>query len=527
MLLAGNPLAWHLFRTASGMLPDSAAYLVFGPDLLAHGRLALEGWAHVDAGVVLPPVYPLLAGLLAQFTGDRLVAALWVSVASMVLASFALYALVTRLADWRVALVAALAAQLNYYYAWFGSAALTEAPFLLLLLLGLLLSVMLVEAPRRTGIAAALGVVSALLVMTRQIGVLLPAAAVLALFTARPAVPGAEGMRARLRAVAAITAGFAAAGLPYAVALHAQTGHHPFTQHYRLGHYTVTDPEVRAVEAGATYLDEFARRRDARALNADASEMRGYVAKPAGGTAGTPWPARAGASASATAGTLTGTLGWWVAALAALALASALLPGSTPARRAIPCFLLLYLGLLTALGSQVDRYIQILFPVFIALAAVEVRARVAPLWPGFRPGSAAPLTFCLALGAALLAGQPLFTSARWHPWSGLERSILHRTCHDRVVAGDPAFALHAGDALLAGLRYRILPNDGFDRVARYAKRTGVHWLVLTRTPAAAVEHSYYGNAPWLGDLLQGGRPPEGMREICVTADGRGSVYRFD
>jgi len=75
ILILLNPATWYLTNGPENVFPDSVAYIAMGANILHDGLSYLPSWGHVDVGLVLPPLYPLLIGLGTLLTGDALVAA--------------------------------------------------------------------------------------------------------------------------------------------------------------------------------------------------------------------------------------------------------------------------------------------------------------------------------------------------------------------------------------------------------------------------------------------------------------------
>ena len=72
-LLILNPAFVFIAYTPRNFYPDTFAYLAMANDLLQNGLLYVPSWGHVDAAVILPPVYPLLIALGSIFTDNLLI----------------------------------------------------------------------------------------------------------------------------------------------------------------------------------------------------------------------------------------------------------------------------------------------------------------------------------------------------------------------------------------------------------------------------------------------------------------------
>ena len=527
-LLALNPLTYALHRVSGGLLPDSIAYLAFGKAWLASGALHLDGWSHVDAGLILPPLYPSLVALLGALTGDPMAASYAVCTGALLLATVPLLFVAWRLAGPVAGVLALAVLQAHPLVLEFGASALTEAPFVLLLAAGLCLLLSHNDRPAAWK-AVALGLLAALLFFTRQIGGFFwPLAAALVALRALADAGAARG-RAALAPALLVTAGFAALLLPYAIALHAQTGQGPLTQSFRQMRYVVAPPEGFAPPAAQA--DVYAQRREQRQLLPDASEM---VMWTRGATAAEKPPladrlAVIPRNLRGNVALLRQSLGTPALVLLALALLSPLAArGHGPAQWArwlLPATLLAYLAALSLFTGMVLRYAHVLVP----LAVLQVFAETA--WLLRRLPAAAPRLvatgIAVALAAALVASLPKKSwSVTLSPRIG-ERGNPLAACARQVPAGAPVYAFHPLGAYLLNGTYRVIPNDALDRVVHYAGATGVRHMLLTVLPFEQAEMAYYHHAPWIEDLLRLDRRDPRIKVQCRTDDGVAVLYAIE
>ena len=110
---------------------DNVAYLTLARDFLPGFSLHLPAWGHVDKGIILPPLYPLLIALGSPFTDEPFALAERISGMSLILAGIPLYFLVRTRTSRLVATCSVIAIQLNYQYFTFAFSGLTEPLFLL------------------------------------------------------------------------------------------------------------------------------------------------------------------------------------------------------------------------------------------------------------------------------------------------------------------------------------------------------------------------------------------------------------
>lgn len=279
LVLVCNPVLYYF---NGGILhygsPDGIAYVTLGRSLVTAAQLYVASWGHVDIGLILPPLYPLLIGVSGTVSDDLLRLAAWISGVSLILAGPVFFLLIRGSTGRLVAACTAMVIPLGVIFRY-AFAPLTKAFFLLLMTLTLLCLRASLSRGRMV-LALATGFLCALTFLTRPVGLFL--LAFCCLWTAFAEPIGRGGRRATaLRRGAAILAGFLLLVVPYAVALHAQTGQHPLQRTFRMGHYSIdsSDPlvleEIRRIEAASKgdYQSLIRGRRMMRKLLPDGSEM--------------------------------------------------------------------------------------------------------------------------------------------------------------------------------------------------------------------------------------------------------------
>jgi hypothetical protein len=535
-LVALNPLTYAMHQVSGGLFPDSIAYLAWGKAWLASGALSLDGWYHADAGLVLPPLYPVLVALLGQWSGDPIAAAFALNTAAVLLATAPLLHLGWRLGGPVPAFMAIAVLQAHPLVLEFGAAALTEGLFVLLLALAACLLLGHVDRPRAWK-ALMLGVMAALLFFCRQIGAFfLPLLVVLLALRAWPETQ--PGRRHRLL-VPPLLATLACAALvgPYAVALHAQTGQPPHAQLFRHHRYVVQSPAGFALPQGEA-LHYYAERRERRQLLPDASEMVAWAFAPSSG-ASAPTPAgRLVAATSNVYGHAVGNLSLLRESLGVPGVVLLVLTLLSPlagraegpaqwARWVLPATILGYLGVLSLFtGGAIARYVNVIVPLALVQGSAEAAwlLRRLPLPP--HAPRLLPHVVTAALASILIATLPQRSwSAPLLPRIGEAGNPLE-ACREHVPRGAPIYAFHPLGAYLLDGTYRIIPNDTLERVVTYAERTGVRHMVLTVLPFERAEMEYYGHAPWIPALLVLDRHDPRITAQCRTDDGVAVLYTF-
>jgi hypothetical protein len=518
-----NPII-HGFRYPSNLTPDVVSYLTLAQDILSTGKLFIASSGHVDTGLIIPPLYPFLIGA-ANFISDHAIRnAEWISTACMLLVTIPMFLLVRQGANRYVAAATVLLFQLNAYNVYFASSILTEALFLLILISAIYLATRLMEADAPKGKSLlVLGILAGLLFLARQIGVTL--LIFLLLWFAAGAL---LGQRARHRSVprmmALILAGWASVVGGYAVALHVQTGMSPFRQTFRMQQYVVHSADSSVIEEihrigtmeESNYVDVYAKRRLTWKLLPDGSDMLANVVIPDG--AQTANAGNIDDRLAQTALSRLGSPGEWLSdffknawhlrlplgipifiLMAVSFITPFLLPDAgrrQTTRLAIPAFICIYTFIVSVFSAIVSRYLIVLFP--LALIQVALELAVVHRWWSQRlstvklPDAVVPLILAALL---ILVPKKFYEAPRRPPdninlgsWAALST---------RVNAGAPIFALLPVYPYLAGGRYRILPNDSLEKTVRYARLTGVRWILVPKHPDRVPEIRFYTNAGWL------------------------------
>jgi 4-amino-4-deoxy-L-arabinose transferase-like glycosyltransferase len=534
-------------------LPDVSAYATLARVMAGEGLLYLKSWGFVDQAVILPPLLPALMAFAGVFTDDPLRAGAWVSGLSALGAGAVFYALSSRLANRVVAVAVTLGIQTGYAYYDFAFTGITESLFTFVTGLTLLALLRCCErGGLRSGVA--LGLCCALALMARKAGAFVVGGVaiwivVAALWDRRPL------RDAVWRRGAFVVAGTLLIFGPYAVALYAQAGQHPMQPRFRMGEYVVgtDDPaviaeieEIQAGNVGAQYRKIRKSRRAMRKLLPDASEMYGALspmpgAEPHEGTV--LGHVLGDALAAPTAiferlgknlGRLRKAVGW---PLFALFLATSLSPllarmrWRIPSRRwLLPVFLWTYLLGVSIVTDLLDRYVVVLVPFVAIQCAAEVFALAA--LASARRIVATVATLAIVGGA--LALQPRNFTAVPTERLPVAKLAPYAYLRAQLPPGVPVFAAAPLDALLLGAGYRALPNAPLDRTVRYAKNTGVEWLVVTslghdRQQVKLYEYGWYLIpsvkrdalvAPWLEKRAQAGKARYTLYRIRDAAPGR-------
>lgn len=527
VLLLLNPLTYAIQAAAVGLFPDSMTYLAFSERLL-RGEWTLTGWGHVDSGLILPPAYPALVGLWGALTGDRIAAAYVISTAALLLAIVPLALLALRRCGPAPGFFAVALTQYHPFFLEYGAAPLTEALFVLGLATATFAAVRLPVASAYWP-AALLGVAAGLLFLVRSVGGFFWPALIAVLVLRSLGHP----LKTIVGRTVLATGGFAAILAPYAIAVHAESGHWPSTQSFRLNQYAVTaDAPAPAAAAaqGADYEAIYAERRQLRRLNEAGTEMLASQIAPAGAVQAPDRLARlrdAPRNLERNLDHMQQTLGWPALILLLLSLTTPFWRlGETGGERwVLPVILVSYLCALSLVSGAVARYVDVLVPFAWIQIFAEAARLTAPLRRSLRQSLFATAAGSVALAALCALTLPrTFAAVPLSPRIG-ERGNPLATCGAQIPRGAPVFSFHPLPAWLLGGTYRVVPNDTLARVAAYGAATGTHFLLLTRLRSDRAERALYDHAPWARDdaaLISS----DHAEALCATDDGIATLYRL-
>ena len=213
-LLLLHPVLYRLDSSRGYFPPDAVTYMAFAEYFLSKGLLYFES-GMAGTGMVLPPLYPFLMWAGNFFVGDFIVTSELVSSFAIIAASVAFYFIILKFSNPYFAFLGALGIQLNYQLNLWAITPLTEASFILLLACSLWLATHVITS-NRVRSSVALGILLALVFLTRQIGIMLVPFFLLVIFFASP--------RKFLVKSLGLVAGLVLLLAPYMIVLHVQGG---------------------------------------------------------------------------------------------------------------------------------------------------------------------------------------------------------------------------------------------------------------------------------------------------------------
>jgi hypothetical protein len=553
ILVAANPI---LLSFGAGVLhvdsPDAIAYATLGKEMVTNAALYIASWGHVDVGLILPPVFPLLIGLGSFFSDDLLRLASWISSASLILAAIPFALLIRESTGRIIAVVAALLIPIGsmFLYAF---APLTEALFVLLIALALVGLCRAIKSGE-TRSTVATGLLCGLAFLTRPVGLFL-LAFVLIWVAATAAVERRERGRSIARQLAAVLAGFLLVSGPWAIALFSQTGQHPLERTFRMGTYSVSseDPVVRgeirqireASEKG-DYGSIYRGRRSMRKLLPDATEMYLRLAPSSSDSD----VERSGVEKTlhkivtqpfAVFGRLLGNTrslqqisGIWLFTLFVITTLTPLLTRRKgppwPRRTLLSAWVWFYILSISLITDLISRYVVVVLPFLLLHVAMELHA-LASMVPVLRvPWRRTVLCAALLIPAANPSLIPIIRASVRNAYTVAPG--FYAPLREHIQEGDAVFAPGPLDAFLLGAGFRILPDDTLEKVAAYARHTGVKWLVVSRSwhngrQIELYDHQWYAQIHRMNfkrTFPDAEHPP--IVKCCDVASGVIELYEF-
>ena len=542
-IIAINPITYYIDTSRRIFSPDAIAYITMGRDLFKTALLYIPGWGHIDNGLILPPLYPFLIACGNLFSRESLKVAEYVSCMSMLLASIPIFLYLRTHTNRIIAILSVILIQVNFFYLATAMLPLSEAVFLFTISLTLYLMLVLYSGSRANGfLALALGLSSALVFFARQIGmtmfIFLTMTHLLKFLVSKPR------NLAFLKNLVLLWIGFLILVVPYTFTLFHQTGQIFDKQSFRLGRYVVASEDVprsaeleklRELEA-STYRQLYLKRRLARKLLPDSSEMHGHLYSEKDLShflkrifSNVLHPKEYLSNFLKNITFLKEPLGTIILCLFLAFCITPLLVKSkkvTVSKRLfLPGFIVFYLVLLSCISEgTVGRYVYILFPLVLTHMSVEVFILLDDL-SYVRKKIVFMASFALFFVLVFTLTPRTFRGLRVYSKIS-EEGNPYRVCKKCLNEGEAVFTLLPISAYLAGASFRVLPNDSLEKVARYGKRTRVKWLLVDRTGVTAVERAPYTNAQWYWKASLERDYTQVVRFRCGTKDRNIALYEI-
>ena len=524
----GNPLFYAtIFQaTSGGMLPDSALYLTFANNILSNHQLSVQGWAHIDSGIILSPIYPLLIAITNHVRADAILNSQTISSLFLIAACYPLYAFCRRNSSNKGGIVCVAIYVWNAKTFFYGTSTLTESIFISL-------SIFLIDAMDRyistpnSRSAAIIGALCMLMVLTRQIGIFGPITFTLILVylcgirsVSRKEIGGNAAIFFVIAAVPAIV---------YSLALYIQTGKTPLTQSYRLNKYVVTTDLAPQASSKEDYIAIYKKRRDDRRLNEDASEMYAslrYNQNLIASETNAPITNYANNILS-NLKLAASTLGFGIFLLflmcSTYSIAKLIARRESIGQAIIPLATTVYIGILSMVSNKIDRYLEILYPLITAQIIITIYL----ITKTFTKTKTREFIIWSAIFALLMALTPKLAFSQKFTRSAGEQDNPLARCRKYITPNEPIFSLSTLEPYLLGGYYRALPNDSLERIAIYAGHTEVRWMIIRKEGAGLTELGLYNNSDWLRSSTPSAIQNSNFEAICSDDDNIATLYRIN
>ncbi len=545
LMLGLNPIT-HFFNCSPRIFsPDTIAYVTLARDLFSKGLFYIPSWAHVDNGLIYPLLYPFFIACGNLFSAESLKVAEWVSCLCALAASIPIFFYLKETTNRVVAVLTAFLIQINFYYFSFGMRPLTEATFLLTLSCTLFLTLLLFRDSEKSKRALPLfvGLSCGLVFLSRQIGIGV-FLFLLAFFLLQGLTFDRPERKAVFKKTLFMALGWLMVIAPYSMIIYFQTGHHPLQQNFSTAKHKVTTSsrealeEIRRIESlpDSSYGMIYAKRRLMRKLLPDASEMLYRVDRKKREKAGLlnvvlttlKSPKEYMAIIYHNTLHLREPLGNFLLYLFLMLCISPFLVKSEKIkllnRLLLPCFIIFYLLVISCFTDKISRYIYILFPFVLMHIAGELFVCFHALTSKLKIRLSA-LVFVFVVYALFLFATPrFFTALKIYPKLEDTGPGFHGL--RKQVKGEPVFSLAPFSSYLSGGSCRLLPNDSLEKVVRYGRKTGVRWLLISRTQSTLSELRFYTNAQWYWNRSLEKNYPDLVRFCCGTADRSLALYEI-
>jgi hypothetical protein len=545
LIIGLNPIT-HFFNLSPNIfMPDSIAYISMGRDLFDKGLLYIDSWGHIDTGLILPPLYPFFIAIGGLFSKPLLNVAEWVSSISAMSASILIYLYLRKLTSKVIGVATILLIQVNFYYFLVGMRPLSEATFLLTLSLVLLLALVIFKRAdrKKRGMAFLVGLACALVFFSRQIGI-----TALLFFGVFGSIWSLSFRRKERRVIFEnllfVLFGWLVAITPYTIGIYNQTGHHPFRQEIFERDHRATNidrevmAEIRAIERlpARNYQMIYAKRRLLRKLLPDGSEMYAYVdreERKSRGILPVLWSSLKNPKdyinrVYKNLMHFRDPLGYLLLFLFLVFCITPFFIKSVNAKRQerliIPCFILSYLLVLAFFADKLPRYVYVLFPFAIVQIAIELFICSEIFASSLKIKFPKLMFFCVVYMFFLFITPKLFWDLNLYSKLGgleCEYASLRRKLNE-----EPVFTLHPLFSYLVGGEYRILPNDSLAKVAKYGRKTGVHWLVIALTDIAREQLTLHTNVNWYWNSSLESEYPGLVKFCCRIDDEEVALYEL-
>ena len=545
LIIGLNPVTLFFNYSPKMFTPDTIAYVTLGRDLFSKGLFYIPSWGHVNNGLIYPLLYPFFIACGNLFSAESLKVAEWVSCLSVLAASIPIFLYLKETTNRIIALLTVFLIQINFYYFSFGMRPLSESTFLLTLSCTLLLTLRLFKHSEKSGggLPLLLGLSCALVFLSRQIGIIV-LIFLMGFFLLHGFISSRTERGVIFKNALFMVLGWFILIIPYTIIIYYQTGHHPLQQDFSMVRHdvTTTDPVVLEVLQrienipDKSYAFMYAKRRLLRKLLPDASEMLYRVNRKKREKAGflneVLSTLKSPEDFIVRIYTNTQHLGKPLGSIllylfVALCISPFLVKSENVKllnRLLLPLFIIFYLLALSCVVDKIPRYIYILFPFVLMHIAGELFICFHAVPSALKIRFSSLVFFFLIYAFFLLVTPHFFTELEISP--KLEDVETQFESLRKKVNGEPTFSLSYFGSYMAGGSCRLLPNDSLDKVVKYGKRTGVRWIIVSRTRGISSEAELYMNASWYQSPSLDKDYPHLVRFCAETPDGSYTLYEI-
>ena len=195
-----------------------------------------------------------------------------------------------------------------------------------------------------------------------------------------------------------------------------------------------------------------------------------------------------------------------------------------PNRLLLPLFILFYLSVVSCFTDKIPRYSHILFPFVLMHIAGDLFVCFHAVTSKFKITLSNFVFFFVVYAIFLFTTPHFFTELNIFP--KLKETETEFYNLREQIKGEPVFSLSPLGSYLAGGSCRLLPNDSLEKVVKYGRKTGVRWLLVSRTESALSEMQLYINAQWYRSPNLQREYPHLVKFCCKTADGGYLLYEI-
>ena len=556
LIILLNPILVTFILDTDFSLPDTFAYIAQAENMYSNLQIHTGPWGHVDNSLILPPLYPLLITLFIFFDMDGLKSAILISQLAGI--AFSIFSLIyiQSITNRIIAVISVVSIQFTFVYFNFASLALTESLFLALLAGILILIKKIIVSFDRIKIvdSIVLGIACSLIFLTRELGIVV----LILVFILVSAVSYRKYSKlhaGHMKHLALIMSGFILASTPYYITKAIQTGADPLARNFRLNNYVVEIENKKIINkiTGAkelstdNYLEIYKKRREQISLLPDSSEMLGYAIYKSNANDNHfitrkikttfIYPEKYINKFVENVSILKANTGNFIFVLFICLCVTSLLYSTRVRSRSIrviiPLFIFLYLLLLSVFTSYISRYIAVIVPIVLIHICTELYVISYSICSINKNINKNNITLILAifLPVIILAGSPrLFYEKHVFPRNTDLENKLRKI--GEIVNGEPVFTTFPVLAYSVNGNFRQLPNDKLEKVAQYANKTGVQWLLLVNNSQVQEITKYWTKAyQWITIEKLDNYYPDTVTYCCgvndINSKTHWKLYKFD